>query len=110
MANYATLKAAIDAVIKTNGHQEITGALLNNVLTAMVNSLGANYQFAGVAIPSTNPGTPEQNVFYIATQGGTYANFGGHVLSSGITFFLWDGTWSTENYQISLSDNSVTIS
>ena len=110
MANYATLKAAIDAVIKTNGNQEITGAVLNQVLTAMVNSLGANYQFAGVAIPSTNPGTPDQNVFYIAIQAGTYANFGGHVLSSGITFFLWDGTWSTENYQISLSDNSVTIS
>jgi len=110
MANYATLKAAIDAVIKTNGNQEITGTVLNQVLTAMVNSLGANYQFAGVAIPSTNPGTPDQNVFYIAIQAGTYANFGGHVLSSGITFFLWDGSWSTENYQISLSDNSVTIS
>lgn len=110
MANYATLKAAIDAVIKTNGNQEITGAVLNQVLTAMVNSLGANYQFAGVAIPSTNPGTPDQNVFYIAIQAGTYANFGGHVLSSGITLFLWDGSWSTENYQISLSDNSVTIS
>ena len=108
MANYATLKAAIDAVIKTNGNQEITGAVLNQVLTAMVNSLGANYQFAGVAVPSTNPGNPDQNVFYIAIQAGTYANFGGHVLSSGITFFLWDGTWSTENYQITIPDGAVT--
>lgn len=110
MANYATLKAAIDAVIKTNGNQEITGAVLNQVLTAMVNSLGANYQFAGVAIPSTNPGTPDQNVFYIAMQAGTYANFGGHVLSSGITFFLWDGVWEVVHTDIAIADGAITTS
>ena len=33
------LKGIIDAIIKTNGRQEITGASLNEVLTQMVNEL-----------------------------------------------------------------------
>lgn len=77
MANYATLKAAITAVIKQNGNNEITGALLQQALLSMIDSLGENYDFAGVATTSTNPGTPDQNVFYIAYAAGTYANFGG---------------------------------
>lgn len=96
MANYATLKAAINAVIKANGNKEITGTVLNETLTAMVNSLGANYQFAGVATPSTNPGTPDQNVFYIAGQAGTYTNFNTIVLPDGVSILKWNGSWSSE--------------
>ena len=96
MAQYATLKAAIDAVIKANGQKEITGTVLNEVLTSMVNSLGANYQFAGVATPSTNPGTPDQNVFYIAGQGGTYTNFNNIAIPNGISFLIWNGSWSSQ--------------
>ena len=69
MANYASLKAAIQQVVKTNGNNEITGALLQQSLLAMINALGADYLFVGVAQPSTNPGTPDQNVFYIAGPG-----------------------------------------
>ena len=76
MANYATLRAAIQNVIKTNGNNEITGALLQQSLLAMVNSLGAGYEYVGIATPSTNPGTPDNNVFYIAGTSGTYSNFG----------------------------------
>lgn len=93
MANYATLKAAIQSVIKQNGNNEITGALLQQSLLSMINSLGANYQFAGVAIPTTNPGTPDQNVFYLAGVG-TFANFGGTVVEQGdIGVFTYNGTW-----------------
>lgn len=98
MANFANLKAAINAVIKANGQREITGEVMNQVLTAMVNSLGSNYQFAGVATPSTNPGTPDQNVFYMATQAGTYTNFSAIVLQDGISILLWDGSWSSETF------------
>jgi hypothetical protein len=98
MANYATLKAAINAVIKANGNKEITGTVLNETLTAMVNSLGADYQFAGVATPSTNPGTPDQNVAYLASQAGTYTNFNAVVLPAGIHLLLWNGTWSTKTF------------
>ncbi len=72
MANFATLKAAIAAAIKQNGNNEITGNLLQQQLLAMVDSLGvAGFQFKGVATPETNPGTPDQNVFYLAATPGT---------------------------------------
>ena len=62
MGNYTTLKNTISSNIKQNGNQAITGALLQSVLVAMVNSLGSKYQFVGVATPSMNPGTPDYNV------------------------------------------------
>ena len=70
MANYSNLKAAIADVIKTNGTKAITGQVLQDTLNSIVSVIGANYQFAGVATPSTNPGTPDQNVFYFATETG----------------------------------------
>lgn len=73
---YNVLKQSIAAVIKANGNEEITGDLLQQVLIAMVDVLGAGYQFAGLAVPTTNPGTPDAKMFYIATQAGTYSNFG----------------------------------
>lgn len=94
MANYATLKAAIQQVIKTNGNNEITGALLQQSLLTMINSLGVGYQYSGIATPSTNPGTPDQNVFYIASTAGTYSNFGGIVLADGeIAILKYNGAW-----------------
>lgn len=95
MANYTTLKAAIREVIKTNANNEITGALLQQSLLSMINSLGAYYQFAGLATPSTNPGTPDQNVCYLASTAGTYSNFGGIVLNSGeVAILAYNGSWT----------------
>lgn len=79
MANWSNLKAAVAKVIKTNGNQEITGAVLQSVLNNIISIVGENASFAGVATPSTNPGTPDGNVFYIAPESGTYSNFGGIV-------------------------------
>lgn len=99
MANYATLKAAIQQVVKTNGNNEITGALLQQTLLAMINSLGGYYQFAGIATPSTNPGTPDQNVFYIAGAG-TYPNFNNAVVLEGyIGVFKYNGSWTIGTLQ-----------
>jgi hypothetical protein len=58
--------------------------------------IGANYTFAGVATPATNPGTPDQNVMYLAMEGGTYTNFNGTVLPAGISLLMWNGTWMSE--------------
>lgn len=100
MANYATLKTAIQNVVKTNGNNEITGALLQQSLLAMINSLGADYSFVGVALPSTNPGTPDQNVFYIAGPG-TYSNFSGAVVGDGyMGIFKYNGSWTIETIQV----------
>ena len=79
MAHWNNLKTAIASVIKTNGNQEITGQLLQNVLNNIVSSVGENATFAGIATLTTNPGTPDGPVFYLATQAGTYDNFDGIV-------------------------------
>lgn len=106
MANYATLKAAIQNVVKTNGNNEITGALLQQTLLTMVSSLGAGYQYMGVATPATNPGTPDQNVFYLASTAGTYANIGGLVLADGeIAILKYNGTWSKDSIGAALLEN-----
>ena len=76
MGNYDELKQAVSDVIKTNGNQEITGQLLQNTLLSIISTIGANATFAGIATPETNPGTPDQNIFYIATEEGNYVNFG----------------------------------
>lgn len=84
MGNYEELKAAVASVIKANGKQEITGQVLQNTLTTLISQIGVNATFAGIATPSTAPGTPDQNVFYIAGQSGTYANFNAIVLDNEI--------------------------
>ena len=88
MADYAKLKDAITEVIKTNGNQEITGQILQNTLLSIVNVIGEERTFAGVATPDTNPGNPDQNVIWTATQKGTYTGFGNYVHDGvGIAFF-----------------------
>ena len=96
LATYEDLKAAIQQVIRTNGNNEITGALLQQTLLSIVNSVGANAAFAGIATPNTNPGTADQNVFYLATEAGTYVNFGGIEIAEGEAVILSNktGNWT----------------
>ena len=100
MSGYNELKNAIRRVVKTNNNREITGQNLQSTLTSMVNSLGANYHFAGFASPDTNPGTPDQNIFYIASEEGTYVNFDGINLEPGLSFLMWNGKWSSETISV----------
>ena len=94
MANYETLKSAIQQVVKTNGNNEITGALLQQSLLAMINSLGAGYQFIDVATTATKPGTPDQKVFYVANGKGTYTNFGGiSITEDEVVILYYDTAW-----------------
>lgn len=94
MANYQLLKADIDAKVYENAKQKITGENLNAVLNAMVTTLGAEYQFAGVATIDTNPGTPDAKVFYIANGKGTYEKFGGiNVTEDDVVVLYWDTAW-----------------
>lgn len=94
---WTTLKAAIVTVIKTNNNQEITGAVLQNALFSIINSVGANATFAGVATPSTNPGTPDGPVFYLATEKGIYSNFNSLSIHEGISVLKYDGSsWTSE--------------
>lgn len=96
MANYNNLANAIRDVIKTNGNNEITGDILQQILLSVVTTLGAQYQFGGIATASTNPGTPDYNVAYLVAEG-TYPNLGGLVIPSGyIGVLKYNGQWIAE--------------
>lgn len=104
MSNYNSLKATINANVKQNGNQEITGTILNSVLNAMVDALGAGYQYAGIATPSTNPGTPDVRVFYIAKTAGVYSNFNDITIGDGeVSILKWDSSWNKDNLEIATS-------
>lgn len=94
MGIYEDLKAAIADVITTNGNNEITGAILNDVLQNIVSSIGEHATFAGIATPDVQPGTVDQNVFYLATIAGTYIYFDEIVVNSGEVAILTNKTGS----------------
>lgn len=75
MANYANLLATIAANIYQNGNNEVTAPMVKTAVDAMVASLGAGYQFMGVATPATTPSNTDVKQFYIASTPGTYTNF-----------------------------------
>ena len=72
-----------------------TGAQIDGLLDA-ANELKTNgYIYKGVATPSTNPGTPTERVAYLASEPGTYTNFGGIVITSGLYSLTYaSGTWT----------------
>ena len=72
---YDQIKESIKAVIKENGNYEINGNVLQVVLLSMVDTLGPEYQFLGIATKSTVPVVVEGNSFYITAEVGTYTNF-----------------------------------
>ena len=104
MGNYEQLKQAISDVIKTNGNQEITGAIMQNALLSIISTVGSNATFAGIATPDTNPGRPDQNVFYLASEPGIYSNFGGVELTGQVLIFTnKKGNWAKQDSGIATS-------
>lgn len=96
MTNWTKLKKAIADVIKTNGNQEITGAIMQQTLMSIVDNVGSNAQFGGVAVPSTVPADTDGSVFYLASTQGTYPNFNNiEVDASEMAVFTKNtaGTW-----------------
>lgn len=98
MSDYNSLKAAINANIRKNGRQEITGQVLNGILRAMVDALGAGFTFRAVADPDTDPGSTDSRVFYIATIPGNYEHMGGIEIEEGEVAILkfYDDEWHKE--------------
>lgn len=111
MGNYKQLKKAIADVIKTNGNQEITGAIMQNVLNTIVSTVGANRTFVGIANKNTNPGTPDGNVFYIAYTAGNYVNFqfgaGYLTVKPGELAILYNETTDWGKFVIGMSSDGV---
>lgn len=80
--SYEILKSMMKSIVRQNGNGEITGNRLQSVLENMIESLGKNSTFAGIATPDTDPGTPDGPVFYFANISGTYPNFSNITVNS----------------------------
>ena len=97
MASWTILKEAIADVIKTNDNQKITGQILQNVLSSIVDTVGENASFAGIAKPYTSPaGIIDGPLFYFAIEEGTYVNFDSIVVEHGEIAIIEykGGVWS----------------
>lgn len=105
MANYQELKDAISEVIKNNGNQEITGAVLQNALLSIINNVGKYSTFIGIARTNSNPGTPDGNVFLIAGDPGVYVNLGGFKLNPYELGIIKNnlGTWALDVIKLPFS-------
>ena len=57
------------------------------------NSISKNATFAGIATPTTNPGTPDGPVFYFAPEGGVYSNFGINKKIYENAFLIYTDKW-----------------
>ncbi len=106
------LKAAVAARVRTNGTQSITGALLQSTLNSIIDQVGANTTFKGIAVSSTSPGIPDGPVFYLASDPGMYANFGDYVHDGKgtVIFSNVTGSWvatKTTMATKSMSDRKV---
>ena len=94
--NNSEIKTAITSTIKPNGKGEITAQKLQDVLIAMVNALGDGYAYMGDATPLMDPNTPDNKVFYLAIEAGTYTNFDNIVVSEP-TILYFDTQWHSRS-------------
>ena len=101
---YSTIAVTNLDIVQGKG-DSLTSAMSQKAVTdefgtiqdAIASIVNAGYVFAGVATPSTNPGTPEAKVFYIADGKGTYTNFGGiEVTEDEVVILYYDTAWHKE--------------
>lgn len=92
---YNSLIEIINANIKANGRQAITGDVMNAILNRMVAAFGAGYQYMGMATPNLNPDSPDYKAFWLATEG-TYTHMGGIEVGKELAVIKWDTAWSKE--------------
>lgn len=95
---YDVLKNTVANALPDNTANLISPADVRNSFNAVINSLGAEFQFGGEAKPTdAGPGTPDYKVAYLASTPGTYSNFGGITLADGeVAILKWAGSWSKE--------------
>lgn len=102
MADYKDLLAQIDANIRRNGAQEITGPILNAVLRLMVSELGSGAVLMGVATTDTRPGTPDGRQAWLAAPG-NYPGFGEEVTVPDGTIGVISnasGSWTVQSISV----------
>lgn len=99
-----------NAVIYDNNVSGLTAVNVKGALDELVMRLKDEFSYKGIAQPTTNPGTPDQNVFYLAGEG-TYANFSNISVDKGeLAVLHWNGTWSKQSLKVGLPPNELNIS
>lgn len=99
-----------NAVIYDNNASGLTAINVKGALDELAMRLKDEFSYKGIATPTTNPGTPNGNVFYIAGEG-TYVNFSGLSVDSGeLAVLKWNGTWSKQTVKVGLPPNELNIS
>ena len=87
-----TLQSNINSEALARGNADTQ---LQNAINAIKANIDNGYVYAGIATPSSTPVSGK--VFYIATDAGTYTNFGGQVLTQGINILRYNGSaWSNQ--------------
>ena len=83
----------------------VTTGKLEPSIQSLIKNISKNASFAGIATPSTNPGTPDGPVFYIANGKGTYTNFGGiDVTEDEVVILYYDTIWHKNATGIASND------
>ena len=88
---------------------------LDNVLGGLEDKIGilknAGYLYKDVATPTTDPGTPEAKVFYIAYEPGTYMYFNNIQLYEGeLSILKWNTEWVKEIRPINVAETGIDLS
>ena len=83
----------------------VTNEKLSTYIQSLISNLSKTATFAGIATPTTNPGTPNGLVFYIANGKGTYTNFGGiDVTEDEVVVLYYDTIWHKNTTGIASND------
>lgn len=109
MANFENLQQTITTAVYQNSDGDITGEALQLVLLTMLETMGRQSGFMGVATAETIPTElPDGKQFYVATEGGDYSAFGESysALEDGLHLFYYDD----ENEEWAYADLLVNVS
>ena len=84
-----------DNALTENGTNPVEGGVIYQEFEKL---RAAGYLFAGLATrTSTPPANLTEKIFYICTQGGTYANFGNIQVNQGLNVLMFNGSvWSVQ--------------
>lgn len=96
-------------VTYNNRSSKLNSENVQDAITEVVTSLKARFLYKGIAQPTTNPGVPDSNVFYIAGEG-SYPNFGNQIVEIGqIAVLKWDGSWHKEVLEIGAGSGNMIL-
>lgn len=111
------IEEALKTIAATGGASNANAVIYDNSVSGLtaVNVKGALDElsmrgtFAGIATPTTNPGTPDGPVFYLAGEG-TYVNFSNITIDVGqLGVLKWDGSWSKQVLELGASGGNMIL-